>query len=232
MQTEAKARLRETILETIRTLREGPARRVPVLAAELRLLGAIDALRALENAKQAAGMARAATAIGNELEEQEHEAAFAGFVELLEDLAGDLVPEGMVRRDELEAGDVFQSSHGFKVHVERVLTQGDTTAIHGRMHRPDGPAHVERYPRGSLVELVEPTVVLPEPAPEPAPSSRSCEREVLRAELEELRRTYAETPGRRIAERVRLAREITEREHELDTFDRRRALEILRGGAR
>jgi hypothetical protein len=58
------------------------------------------------------------------------------------------------RRDELEAGDVFQSSHGFRVHVERVIVVGDTATIHGRMHTPDGPEHVEAYPRSSRVELV------------------------------------------------------------------------------
>lgn len=59
-----------------------------------------------------------------------------------------------IEREALRAGDVFASSHGFDVFVHRVETVEDTTAVHGTMHRADGPPHVERYPSTGVVEAM------------------------------------------------------------------------------
>jgi hypothetical protein len=56
-----------------------------------------------------------------------------------------------------------------------------------------------------------------------------CDREVLRAELDELRREHDATPPRQTARRVGLARRLKDAERELEQYDRRRAAQI--GGA-
>jgi len=85
--------LRGVINETARVLREGPRGRAFELKDELGAFdhdAARDAIKLVVWAVGAADAARGAHAIGNDLEEQEHQAVFASYVEGLDDLALEL----------------------------------------------------------------------------------------------------------------------------------------------
>jgi hypothetical protein len=88
---------RATILEAVRIMRDGPRSK---LSAILEQLSGTEARTLVREAIDASDHARHADALGNDLEAQEHEARFAAYVEALEELAGELEPEGWDAMDD------------------------------------------------------------------------------------------------------------------------------------
>lgn len=74
-----------------------------------------------------------------------------------------LPPEAiMVRRDEVQEGDVLYSSHGYNLVITAVHvrgTGGQTTELVGDLHEAGGPSRNEIYPSAGYVPVVRPGVV-------------------------------------------------------------------------
>lgn len=68
-----------------------------------------------------------------------------------------------IRHDEVRVGDLVRSSHGYDLHVTRVLLCGsDTVQLDGELHGPGGAKRTQRYSRATPIEVVKraPTITV------------------------------------------------------------------------